>query len=116
MLGNRFFSTLSRILCGTRATDACSGMLVFREEIRDQLDMDRFTDDLDFSLQMRCRCARRSVDMREIPIQYHERAGTSKLNVSRHGLIFLARILRERFGAGNAQWTRRPARICSPSS
>ena len=116
MFGNRFFSALSRVLCDTKATDACSGMLVFREEIRELLDLDEFTNDLDFSLQMRCRCARRKISMREIPIQYHERAGTSKLNVTRHGCIFLARIVRERWMAGNAQWTRPPARIYSPSS
>ena len=97
--GNLFFTTLSRIVCGTGATDVCSGMLVFRRELLERLDIGGFTDDLDFSLQMRCRCAMRDIPNIELPIPYDDRAGKSKLGVVKHGLIFTARIARERLSS-----------------
>ena len=80
----------------TDATDACTGMLVFRNELMNQLRLQDFTDDLDFSLQMRCRCAMMGIPNLELPIPYDNRAGDSKLGVVRHGLKFTMRIARER--------------------
>lgn len=94
--GNFIFTVMSRLVCRTAATDVCTGMLVFRNELMSVLEIQRFTDDLDFSLQMRCRCAMNDIPNLELPIPYDNRAGDSKLGVVRHGLKFTARILKER--------------------
>lgn len=106
--GNVMLTLMSRALCRTAATDACSGMLVFREELRRQIELEAFTDDLDFSLQMRCRCGMRGIEVLELPIPYEDRAGDSKLSPVRHGLVFAKRILIER--AEGKRWRRNAAK------
>ncbi|MEZ6014002.1 MAG: glycosyltransferase family 2 protein [Planctomycetota bacterium] len=106
--GNLMLTLLSRTFCRTAATDACSGMLVLREELRAQLELETFTDDLDFSLQMRCRCGMRGIPVLELPIPYEDRAGDSKLSPLRHGVVFTKRILIER--REGKRWQRNAAR------
>ena len=91
------FTMMSRVVCRTSATDACTGMLVFRNELMETLGIQQFTDDLDFSLQMRCRCGMTGIENLELPIPYDNRAGDSKLGVVKHGLKFTSRIFAERF-------------------
>jgi len=106
--GNLIFTIMSRVVCGTTATDACTGMLLFREELRDELGIEDFTDDLDFSLQMRCRCALLGIPNLELPIPYSDRVGSSKLSAFKHGLKFTGRIAHERLHA--KRWkARRPS-------
>ena len=106
--GNVMLTLMSRVLCRTAATDACSGMLVLREELRRQVELETFTDDLDFTLQLRCRCGMRGIEVLELPIPYEDRAGDSKLRPFRHGLRFTKRILIER--AEGKRWQRNAAR------
>ena len=101
-LGNRLYADLCALLFDSELSDVCSGLRVFRTTLFDEISWSDFSDDLDFSPQLTSRCLKRGVRVTEVPIEYRERRGHSKLNVFYHGWRFLGSILRERFADGDS--------------
>ena len=95
-IGNRLYATLCQLFFGSRLTDVCSGMRVFRADLLSSMDWSGLSDDLDFSPQLTSRCLCQRIRVVEIPIDYRERGGHSKLKIFHHGWRFLGSILRER--------------------
>ena len=91
-LGNRLWRFLINWIARTRITDAASGMRVLRRDALPALEP--LPDGLHFTPTMSCRA---SLDARlsavEVPMEYEERVGRSKLNVVKDGLRFLKTIL-----------------------
>ena len=95
-IGNRLYATLCQLFFGSELTDVCSGMRIFRADLLSTMDWRGLSDDLDFSPQLTSRCLCQRIPVVEIPIDYRERGGHSKLKIFRHGWRFLGSILRER--------------------
>ena len=95
-VGNRLYATLCQLFFGSRLTDVCSGMRVFRADLFTAMDWHGLSNDLDFSPQLTSRCLCSQIPIIETPIDYHERGGHSKLKIFHHGWRFLGSILRER--------------------
>ncbi len=90
-LGNRIFATILSALCNERVTDSASGMRVFRRDVLPR--MYPLPDGLNFTPVMSTRAIHEGVRLKEIPIEYSERMGESKLSVVRDGLRFLSSIV-----------------------
>jgi hypothetical protein len=90
-LGNRIFATMLSALCNERITDSASGMRVFRRDVLPR--MYPLPDGLNFTPVMSTRAVHEGVKLKEIPIEYSERTGESKLSVVRDGLRFLNSIV-----------------------
>jgi glycosyltransferase involved in cell wall biosynthesis len=89
-LGNRIYAFLLGLLCGRRVTDTASGMRVVR---RDALKwLYPLPDGLHFTPSMSARALLNDLRLIEIPMQYEERIGRSKLSVLRDGVRFLQTI------------------------
>ncbi len=91
-IGNHFFAWFIRQLSGARVHDSGSGMRVIRRDCLELLLP--LPERLNFTPAMSCRAALDPrLHIREVPMSYAERQGTSKLSVVRDGLRFLAAIL-----------------------
>jgi glycosyltransferase involved in cell wall biosynthesis len=90
-LGNQMYALLMSYLSGRRITDTASGMRVIRKDALPKLYP--LPDGLHFTPAMTCRALlHNDLTIREIPMPYHERLGTSKLNVFKDGFRFLLAI------------------------
>ena len=89
-LGNRGYAFLLGLLCGRAITDTASGMRVVRRESLNYLYP--LPDGLHFTPSMSARALLNDLRIIEIPMQYEERIGVSKLNVVRDGVRFLRTI------------------------
>jgi glycosyltransferase involved in cell wall biosynthesis len=89
-LGNRIYAFLLGLLCGRQVTDTASGMRVVR---RDALKwLYPLPDGLHFTPSMSARALLNDLRLVEIPMQYEERIGRSKLSIVRDGVQFLKTI------------------------
>jgi glycosyltransferase involved in cell wall biosynthesis len=91
-LGNRIYARLVSWLTGHDVSDAASGMRVIRASAYPALLP--LPDGLDFTPAMTTRALHEGLTLREVPIDYDERVGQSKLSVTRDGWRFLKTILR----------------------
>lgn len=90
--GNRFFARLLSWITGRAITDSASGMRIFKRDVLERLG--NLPDGLDFTPAMSTSALHERLDIREIPMPYEERAGSSKLNPLTDGFRFLWTILR----------------------
>jgi len=90
-IGNLVFASLVSLLGSRRVSDSASGMRVIRREVLPQLYP--LPDGLNFTPVMSTRALHEKIVMREVPIQYRERVGRSKLSVVRDGARFLKTIV-----------------------
>ncbi len=90
-LGNRFFACLMTLLTGRRTTDTASGMRVLRRGALD--DLYPLPDGLHFTPSMSARALLNGLRLLEVPMDYHERTGESKLRIFSDGWRFLRVIL-----------------------
>ncbi len=90
-IGNYMLSSIATFLIGKRIYDLSSGMRVFKKSMLD--DILPLSNDLDFTVRMTLKTAAKKIKFKELPIQYDEREGISKLSISRHGKMFLQSIL-----------------------
>ena len=91
-LGNIFYAKMINFFAGTRITDCSSGMRVLRKTALARLYP--LPDGLHFTPAMTCRALMGGgLKITEVPIEYAERTGKSKLNVIKDGLRFLKTIL-----------------------
>jgi glycosyltransferase involved in cell wall biosynthesis len=82
-IGNPLLSRLLNLLFHTGVHDAHCGMRAFR---RDRLELLKLrTTGMEFASEMIVRAAKERLDIREIPIEYHQRGGESKLSSFRDG-------------------------------
>lgn len=90
-VGNHLLSLIASFLLGKRIHDLASGMRIIKKEtLHDLLPL---SDDLDFTVRMILKAAARRMKFKELPIQYDERDGLSKLSISKHGHMFFQSIL-----------------------
>src|SRR6266511_4138970 len=90
-LGNPVLSGFLNILYRTNIHDAHCGMRAVRRDILPALNLR--TVGMEFASEMVIRATREHLDVREIPIELHPRAGTSKLSPFRDGWRHLRLIL-----------------------
>jgi glycosyltransferase involved in cell wall biosynthesis len=90
-MGNQMYALLMSYLSGSRITDTTSGMRVVRKDALPKLYP--LPDGLHFTPAMTCRALlHNDLTIREIPMPYNERVGTSKLKVFKDGFGFLLAI------------------------
>jgi hypothetical protein len=90
-IGNFVWSGLVSLIGSQRVMDPASGMRVVRREALARLYP--LPDGLNFTPVMSTRAVHESLHVIEVPIDYHERVGRSKLSIVRDGTRFLTTIL-----------------------
>lgn len=75
--GNVAFALVASMLMGKRVHDTTTGMRAYRREVIDAIE---WTENTGLSAELLIRPLMRGYRVRELPIEYHDRAGTSKLN------------------------------------
>ncbi|GIX03939.1 MAG: hypothetical protein KatS3mg113_0945 [Planctomycetaceae bacterium] len=90
-LGNRLYAVLLGILCGQSVTDVASGMRVVRRSAL--RDLEPLPSGLHFTPAMSARAILNRLRVLELPMNYAERIGVSKLHVLRDGVRFLRAII-----------------------
>lgn len=99
-LGNRIFATLLSFYSGRRTTDTSTGLRVFNARFLPTVQ--QLPDGLDFDTAMTTIALFEGLRYAEIPIEYHDRTGESKLSNLKDGYRFLRVIM-------NAARQHRPA-------
>ncbi|MFB6102614.1 MAG: dolichyl-phosphate hexose transferase [Haloplanus sp.] len=89
--GNRVFAGLASLLLGRRLHDVTTGMRAYR---RDLLHRIGWTENTGLSAELLMRPVARNVRVTEVPIDYRERAGETKLDPLRGGIAIAKSILR----------------------
>ncbi|HYH88243.1 MAG TPA: glycosyltransferase family 2 protein [Solirubrobacteraceae bacterium] len=82
-IGNPLLSGTLNFFFRTGVRDAHCGMRAFRREKLAELDLR--TTGMEFASEMVIRAAKAKLDIRQLPIDYHPRGGTSKLSSFRDG-------------------------------
>ncbi|WP_335998829.1 dolichyl-phosphate hexose transferase [Halorientalis halophila] len=75
--GNHAFAALSSLLMGDRVHDTTTGMRAYRRELIEKIE---WTENTGLSAELLIRPLMREYDVCEIPIEYGERAGETKLD------------------------------------
>ena len=90
-IGNKILAKFASIMLKTNIVDLASGMRVIsKKKYKTLLPL---SDELDFTVKMTLKCAAKKMKMAEIPIDYDERRGDSKLSATKHGYMFFKTIL-----------------------
>lgn len=82
-IGNAVFSTMATYISGKYISDGQTGYRAFRREMMDELLVS--AKSLEFETKMTVRAAKLGYLISEVPIEYRERVGTSKLHPIRDG-------------------------------
>jgi glycosyltransferase involved in cell wall biosynthesis len=82
-IGNPVLSGTLNLFFRTGVRDAHCGMRAFRRDALPKLDLR--TTGMEFASEMVIRAAKAKLDIRQLPIDYHPRGGTSKLSSLRDG-------------------------------
>src|SRR5829696_7784039 len=82
-VGNPVLSGTLNLFFKTGVRDAHCGMRAFRRDKLEALDLR--TTGMEFASEMVIRAAKAKLDIRQLPIDYHPRGGTSKLSSFRDG-------------------------------
>lgn len=93
-IGNRIISLVMFIATGKLVSDCASGERLLRRDVLDRLGVEDLPDDLDFITALTKRIVKSGMKYKEIPIDYEERAGNSKLRIFRHGYRMIKNILK----------------------
>ncbi|PSP27579.1 glycosyl transferase family 2 [Halobacteriales archaeon QH_2_65_14] len=97
-LGNHLFALLASALMGERVHDTTTGMRAYRRAVVEGIE---WTENTGLSAELLIRPLMRGYDVREVPIEYRERAGESKLDPIEGGAAIARSIvtvcLEERF-------------------
>ena len=75
--GNHAFAVVASALLGERVHDTTTGMRAYRREVIDEVE---WTENTGLSAELLMRPLARGYDVRELPIEYAERAGETKLD------------------------------------
>ncbi len=90
-LGNKMFAFIVSLYTGKKVTDAGSGLRVFKASILPEFES--LPDQLNYTPGMTAMALHTGMSYREIPIEYKEREGMSKLNPMKDGYRFLMVIM-----------------------
>jgi len=90
-LGNRAFAAIASVLLGEDLADTTTGMRAYRRELLQQI---RWTENTGLSAELLMRPVARDYDVVEVPIDYRERAGETKLDPFAGGAAILKSILK----------------------
>ena len=90
-LGNNIFSFLATYISCIKIADSQTGMRAFRRQMFEKLDVK--AKGLEFETKMTVRAAKLGYKIVEIPIEYRERVGKSKLNPIKDGARMLTALL-----------------------
>jgi len=90
-LGNALFARLVSLIANTTVSDCASGMRIIRRSVLPQLYP--LPDGLNFTPVMSTRALHEGIRILEVPIDYDERTGDSKLSVIHDGTRFLQSII-----------------------
>ena len=90
-VGNPLLSRFLNLLYRTKVRDVHCGMRALRRDVLPVLDLG--ATGMEFASEMVIHAARRGLDIRQFPIEYHPRAGESKLSPFRDGWRHLRLIL-----------------------
>jgi glycosyltransferase involved in cell wall biosynthesis len=82
-VGNPVLTGILNIFFRTGVSDAHCGMRAVRRDVLPRLDLR--TTGMEFASEMVIRASKEHLDIREFPIEYHPRAGASKLSSFRDG-------------------------------
>ena len=82
-IGNPVLSGFLNLLYKTNVRDVHCGMRALRRDVLPVLDLN--STGMEFASEMVIRAAKRNLDVREFPIEYHPRGGESKLSPFRDG-------------------------------
>ena len=82
-VGNPILTGILNVFFNTGDSDAHCGMRGLRRDILPRLDLR--TTGMEFASEMVIRAAKESMDIRQVPIEYHPRGGESKLSSFRDG-------------------------------
>ena len=82
-VGNPVLSGILNLFFKTGIRDAHCGMRALRREVLPRLDLR--TPGMEFASEMVIRASKEDLDIRELPILYHPRGGSSKLSTFRDG-------------------------------
>lgn len=90
-IGNKIFAILLSCYSGKQTTDTSTGLRVFSARLLPMVEP--LPDGLDFDTAMTTIALFKGLSYTEIPIEYHQRAGESKLNNLKDGYRFLKVIM-----------------------
>ena len=90
-LGNRGFALLASVLMGRRVHDTTTGMRAYRQELVQKVE---WTENTGLSAELLIRPLMRGYDVRELPIEYRERKGETKLDPLQGGAAIAKSILK----------------------
>jgi glycosyltransferase involved in cell wall biosynthesis len=76
-LGNSAFAYLASALMGERVHDTTTGMRAYRKELIEKIE---WTENTGLSAELLIRPVMRGYEVREVPIEYRERKGETKLD------------------------------------
>ena len=82
-IGNPILSGILNLFFKTGIRDAHCGMRALRRDALERLDLR--TPGMEFASEMVIRASKEDLDIRELPIHYHPRGGSSKLSTFRDG-------------------------------
>ncbi len=89
--GNRLFATITSILYGIKVTDVTTGMRAYRRDVVHNIN---WTENVGLSAELLFRPALRKYKIIEIPIDYRERLGDTKLNPITGGIGIFKSIIK----------------------
>lgn len=89
--GNWFFATTTSILYGIKVTDVTTGMRAYRRDVVHNIN---WTENVGLSAELLFRPALRKYKIIEIPIDYRERLGDTKLNPITGGIGIFKSIIK----------------------
>ncbi len=89
--GNHAFAVLASVFAGERLHDTTTGMRAYRREVVQQIE---WTENTGLSAELLMRPVMRDYDVIEVPIEYRERAGETKLDPLSGGAAIATSILR----------------------
>ncbi|WP_336037689.1 dolichyl-phosphate hexose transferase [Halobacterium yunchengense] len=90
-LGNATFAAIASVLVGERVHDTTTGMRAYRREVVEDVD---YTQNTGLSAELLLRPLCRGYDVLEVPIEYDERLGETKLDPLEGGAEILGSILK----------------------
>jgi len=90
-LGNHAFALIASVLLGERVHDTTTGMRAYRRDVVQDIE---WTENTGLSAELLMRPLARGYNVRELPIEYRERAGESKLDPIEGGLAIAKSILK----------------------
>lgn len=97
-IGNLFYSIVSKLIFQNSVKDMCTGMRLFRNSKKATI-INLPSNDLKFSIEFTATVLKQKWSYDQIPIDYRERIGASKLSVIKDGILFLYILLKVKFSS-----------------